>query len=46
MPLAVPQAAQEMKRRGNDVQYIDKVVYQNPIEFMSQSSRFTKPEGL
>jgi len=46
VPLAVPQAAQEMKRRGNDVQYIDKVVYQNPIEFMSQSSRFTKPEGL
>ena len=46
VPLAVPQAAQEMKRRGNDAQYIDKVVYQNPIEFMSQSSRFTKPEGL
>jgi predicted metal-dependent TIM-barrel fold hydrolase len=44
--LAVPQAAQEMKRRGNDAQYIDKVVYQNPIEFMSQSPRFIRPVGL
>jgi len=46
VPLAVPQAAQEMKRRGNNAQYIDKVVYQNPIEFMSQSSRFIEPVGL
>jgi hypothetical protein len=46
VPLAVPRAAQEMKRRGSDPGQIDKVIYQNPIEFMSQSPRFTAPEGL
>ena len=44
VPLAVPRAAQEMKRRGNDHRFVDKVVYQNPIEFMSQSPRFILPE--
>ena len=46
VPLAVPRAAQEMKRRGSDPGQIDKVIYQNPIEFMSQSPRFTAPEAL
>jgi predicted metal-dependent TIM-barrel fold hydrolase len=45
VPLAVPRAAQEMKRRGIDPGQIDKVIYQNPIEFMSQSPRFIAPEG-
>ncbi|SVB65862.1 uncharacterized protein METZ01_LOCUS218716, partial [marine metagenome] len=45
VPLAVPRAVQEMKRRGSDPGQIDKVVYQNPIEFMSQSPRFIAPEG-
>ena len=45
VPLAVPRAAQEMKHRGNDHLFVDKVVYQNPIEFMSQSPRFILPEG-
>jgi predicted metal-dependent TIM-barrel fold hydrolase len=45
VPLAVPRAVQEMKRRGSDTGQIDKVVYQNPIEFMSQSPRFIAPEG-
>ena len=45
VPLAVPRAAQEMKRRGKDLQFIDKVVYQNPIKFMCQSPRFILPEG-
>jgi len=45
VPLAVPRAAQEMKRRGIGSGQIDKVIYQNPIEFMSQSSRFIAPEG-
>jgi len=46
VPLAVPRAAQEMKRRGCNSRQIDKVIYQNPIEFMSQSPRFNTPEGL
>ena len=33
-PLAVPKAALEMRRRGYDDEFIDKVVYQNPAEFM------------
>ena len=45
VPLAVPRAAQEMKRRGINPGQIDKVIYQNPIEFMSQSPRFIAPEG-
>ena len=45
VPLAVPRAAQEMKRRGIDPGQIDKVIYQNPIEFMNQSPRFIAPEG-
>ncbi|MBT6659546.1 MAG: metal-dependent hydrolase, partial [Verrucomicrobia bacterium] len=44
VPLAVPRAAQEMKRRGINPGQIDKVIYQNPIEFMSQSPRFIAPE--
>ncbi len=39
-PLAVPKAALEMRRRGYDDEFIDKVVYQNPAEFMRQSPRF------
>jgi len=42
----VPRAAQEMKRRGCGFRHIDKVIYQNPIEFMNQSPRFNNPEGL
>jgi len=39
-PLALPKAAQEMRRRGYGAEYIDKVVFQNPARFMSQSPRF------
>lgn len=39
-PLATPQAAQMMARRGYSREEIDKVVYQNPHEFMSQSDKF------
>ena len=40
VPLAVPYAAMEMKRRGLSKEQVDKVVYQNPIEFMKQSPKF------
>ena len=39
-PLAVPRAALEMRRRGYSDDFIDKIVYQNPTEFMEQSGRF------
>ena len=40
VPLAVPYAALEMKRRGHDGEAIDKMIYQNPIRFLSQSPKF------
>jgi predicted metal-dependent TIM-barrel fold hydrolase len=41
VPLAVPYAAQEMRRRGYDDETLDKVFYQNPVRFLSQSPNFT-----
>ena len=46
VPLSVPMAMQEMKRRGKNPKTIDKIVYQNPIDFMSQSTRFLKLDTL
>ena len=40
IPLAVPRTALEMRKRGHDEVWVDKVIYQNPIRFMSQSPRF------
>jgi len=40
VPLAVPYAALEMRRRHHPAALIDKVIYQNPAAFMSQSPRF------
>lgn len=39
-PLAVPDFVQEMRRRGHSEAKIRKIVYDNPLEFFSQSSRF------
>jgi predicted metal-dependent TIM-barrel fold hydrolase len=39
-PLAVPKAALEMRRRGHDADFIDKIVYRNPAQFLGQSPRF------
>jgi predicted metal-dependent TIM-barrel fold hydrolase len=39
-PLAVPKTALEMKRRGHSEETIDKLIYQNPHRFLSQSSKF------
>ncbi len=39
-PLAVPHAALEMRQRGHQNDWIDKVTFQNPISFMSQSPKF------
>lgn len=40
LPLAVPHAMLEMRRRNHSMQWIDKVVFQNPIAFMKQSPKF------
>jgi predicted metal-dependent TIM-barrel fold hydrolase len=40
-PLAVPRTALEMKKRGHRAAAIDKVIYQNPKEFLGQSLKFT-----
>ncbi len=40
IPLAVPKTALEMKRRGYDADTIDKVIYRNPVAFLSQCPRF------
>lgn len=45
-PTAVPDFILEMRRRGHSEQLIRQVVYENPIEFFSQSRNFdfTPPE--
>jgi uncharacterized protein len=40
IPLAVPRTALEMRKRGHSEDWIDKVIYRNPIQFMSQSPKF------
>jgi len=45
-PLAVPKAVIEMKRRGHSQAAIDKVVYENPKAFMSQSPKFKLKDDL
>ncbi len=45
-PSAVPELIMELKLRGHSERTIRKVVYENPIEFFSQSARwqFTPPD--
>jgi hypothetical protein len=47
-PTAVPDFILEMRRRRHDEQTIRRVVYENPVEFFSQSRNFafTPPEAL
>ena len=40
VPLAVPYAALEMRRRGHTAESIDRMVYQNPLRFLSQCPKF------
>ncbi len=41
VPLNVPYTALEMRRRGHTHEQIDRFIYQNPVEFLSQSPKFT-----
>lgn len=43
-PLALPKAILELRRRGFSESAIDRFVYQNPVEFLSQSPNFVVPE--
>src|SRR5215467_14549830 len=43
VPLAVPYAALEMRRRGHTPEAIDRMIFQNPVKFLSQNSRFILP---
>jgi hypothetical protein len=45
VPLAVPYAALEMRRRGWTAEAIDRVIYQNPVRFLSQCPKFKEPAG-
>jgi predicted metal-dependent TIM-barrel fold hydrolase len=39
-PLAVPKTAMEMRKRGHNEEAIDRLIYGNPVRFLSQRSKF------
>jgi uncharacterized protein len=39
-PLAVPKTAMEMRKRGHNEEAIDRLIYGNPLRFLSQRSNF------
>ncbi len=45
-PVAIPQFVMEMRRRGHSDDLIRKIVYENPIEFLSQSPKFQLPRRI
>lgn len=45
VPLAVPYAALEMRRRAHAADLVDKVIYRNPLEFLNQCAKFKLPPG-
>jgi predicted metal-dependent TIM-barrel fold hydrolase len=40
VPLAIPYAALELRKRGHSAEAIDRLVYQNPKRFLSQCPKF------
>ena len=42
-PIAVPKFVLEMRRRGHREDLIEEIVWQNPIDFLSQSPKFQVP---
>jgi predicted metal-dependent TIM-barrel fold hydrolase len=40
IPLNVLHAALDMRRRGHRPEQIDRILYQNPVRFLSQSPKF------
>jgi hypothetical protein len=43
-PLAVPKTALEMRKRGHSATAVDKLIFQNPVRFLSQCPRFILPK--
>ncbi len=43
-PLAVPKTAVEMRKRGHGETAIDRLVFGNPLEFLSQNPKFRRAE--
>lgn len=43
VPLAVPHTALEMRRRGWLTDTIDRVIFRNPVDFLSQCPKFQPP---
>jgi len=39
-PLAIPKTAILMKRHGHGEEVVDKLIYQNPLQFLSQNPKF------
>ena len=44
-PIAVPKFVMEMRRRNHSQAFIQRVVLENPIRFLSQSPKFKVPAG-
>jgi predicted metal-dependent TIM-barrel fold hydrolase len=44
-PIAVPRFVLEMRRRRHDEALIHRVVFENPVTFLSQSPKFVVPAG-
>ena len=44
-PLAVPKTALEMRRRGHSADFVDAVLYRNPVRFLSQCPKFSVGDG-
>jgi uncharacterized protein len=40
VPLAIPYTAMEMRRRGHGVEEVDRLIYRNPLAFLSQCPKF------
>jgi predicted metal-dependent TIM-barrel fold hydrolase len=41
--LAVPDAALEMRRRGHGAEAVERLIYHNPLRFLSQCPGFKLP---
>jgi predicted metal-dependent TIM-barrel fold hydrolase len=44
VPLAIPYTALEMRKRGHSAAQIDRMIYQNPKDFLSQCPKFKLPQ--
>ena len=44
-PIAVPRFIMEMRRRRHPEELIQRVVFDNPVAFLSQSPKFKLPAG-